>query len=319
MIAGPRQACTALADHPALGSRASGILAPMDESRPHSQRREMEAGIHGDLAGKMTYTKYLCLDELLSCQRPLSAGQDGGEGHHHDELLFIIQHQTSELWLKLEIHELAAAIDAIERDELETSFKILARVKHIQAQLLQQWDVLATLTPSEYTQFRSVLGSGSGFQSVQYRLVEFLLGNKDERMVRVHQHDPAAVAQLEAALNAPSLYDVFMRALARKGLPVPAEVLERDLRTAHEPHAGVVEALRLVYNDPAAHWDAYELAEKLVDLEEQFSLWRFRHVRVVERVIGFKTGTGGSSGVPFLRKMVNHTFFPELWSVRTEL
>ncbi|MEL6740571.1 MAG: tryptophan 2,3-dioxygenase family protein [Planctomycetota bacterium] len=286
---------------------------------PHHRRREMESGIHDDLAGRMTYAQYLRLDDLLDCQRPLSGDQASGEAPNHDELLFIIQHQTSELWLKLAIHELSAAIEAIEGDDLETGFKILARVKHIQAQLLQQWDVLATLTPSEYSQFRSVLGSGSGFQSEQYRLVEFLLGNKDERMVQMHRHDPSAVARLEAALASPSLYDVFMRALARNGLPVPPEVLERDLRTPHEPHPGVVEALRLVYADPASNWDAYELAEKLVDIEEQFSLWRFRHVRVVERIIGYKVGTGGSSGVPFLRKMVNHTFFPELWSVRTEL
>jgi tryptophan 2,3-dioxygenase len=278
-----------------------------------SGQREFEAGLHTDHADRMTYSGYLRLDKLLGCQDALSSPP------HHDELLFIIQHQTTELWFKLVIHELRAAIEAVRTDQLETSFKILARIKHIQTQLLNQWSVLATLTPSEYTQFRGVLGSASGFQSVQYRLVEFMLGNKDARMVDVHKHDPAAMQELATQLKAPSLYDEFLRQMARRGLPIPEDVLTRDVTKPHESHPGVVEALRIVYEDPEAHWDAYEMAEKLVDIEEHFSLWRFRHMRVVERVIGFKSGTGGSSGVPFLRKMIDHTFFPELWEVRTHL
>lgn len=276
-------------------------------------RRELEPGVHTDLADRMTYSGYLCLDRLLSCQKPLSSPP------HHDELLFIIIHQTTELWFKLVVHELRGAIAAVRADDLEPAFKILARVKHIQAQLIDQWSVLATLTPSEYTQFRGVLGSSSGFQSVQYRTVEFLLGNKDERMARLHGHDDAARAELEAALATPSLYDEFLRHLARRGLPVPAEVLERDVRTPHRSHPGVIEVLRTIYADPKSRWDAYEMCEKLVDVEESFAHWRFRHMKVVERVIGYKTGTGGSSGVPFLRQMIDHRFFPELWEVRTHL
>ncbi|MEM7755675.1 MAG: tryptophan 2,3-dioxygenase family protein [Planctomycetota bacterium] len=278
-----------------------------------AERREIESGIHTDHADRMTYTGYLQLDKLLDCQSPLSSPA------HHDEMLFIIQHQTSELWLKLLIHELRGACEAVSTDQMETTFKILSRVRNIQDQLFDQWAVLATLTPSEYSQFRNVLGSSSGFQSVQYRLVEFLLGNKDRRMIKMHAHDPAATADLETTLATPSLYDVFLQYLARKNLPLPPEVLDRDITVPHERHDGVVEALRQVYADPDQYWDAYEMAEKLVDIEERFSLWRFRHMRVVERVIGFKTGTGGSSGVPFLRKMIDHVFFPELWEVRTHL
>jgi tryptophan 2,3-dioxygenase len=275
--------------------------------------RPFEPDLHTDLAGKMTYTRYLRLDELLACQRPLSSPE------HHDEMLFIIQHQTSELWLKLVIHELRAALAYIRADTLEPAFKVLARVKHIQQQLTDQWTVLATLTPTEYTQFRHVLGTGSGFQSVQYRLVEFILGNKDQRMLALHQHDAHAAADLEAQLAAPSIYDEFLRHLARRGLPVPQDILARDVRTPHTPSDAVVELFTAIYRAPEHHWDAYEMCEKLVDVEEQFSLWRFRHMKVVERVIGYKTGTGGSSGVPFLRKMIEHSFFPELWRVRTSL
>lgn len=281
----------------------------MDEAKP----RAIEPGVITDLAGKMTYGAYLALDELLACQRPLSSPA------HHDEMLFIIQHQTSELWLKLMIHELGAAIAAVRGDELEASFKVLARVKHVQEQLIRQWDVLATLTPSEYGQFRGVLGTGSGFQSVQYRLVEFMLGNKDRRMIELHAHDPGAVEALRRALEAPSLYDEFLRHLARRGWAVPAEVIGRDVTETYGPHEGVVGVLRGVYADPAGAWDAYEMAEKLVDIDERMAMWRFRHAKVVERIIGFKPGTGGSSGVPFLRRMVEHRFFPELWDVRTHL
>lgn len=273
--------------------------------------RELEAGIHTDLGDKVTYSGYLDLERLLAAQHTRS--------DHHDELLFIIQHQTSELWMKLVIHELAAAIEHIRSDELEPCFKILARVKHIQHQLLSQWDVLATLTPTEYLQFRDVLGTGSGFQSAQYRQIEFMLGNKDRHMLRVHAHDPDASGALKAALEAPSLYDEFLRHLSRRGMAVPSDVLERDVSEAHEADPGIVEVFKTIYLNPESHWDAYEMCEKLVDVEEQFALWRFRHLKVVARVIGFKTGTGGSSGVPFLRKMIDHVFFPELWDVRTHL
>lgn len=275
--------------------------------------RDIEPTIVTDHADRMTYSGYLGLEKILDAQHPLS------EPAHHDEMLFIIVHQTMELWLKQVIHELTAAIQAVQAGELEPCFKILARVKHVQSVMLDQWSVLATLTPSEYTQFRGVLGTASGFQSVQYRLVEFLLGNKDERLVNMHRHDPEATRRLEAALRSPGIYDAFLRHLADRGLPVPAEVLSRDLTKPHESHPGVVEVFKTVYQDPASHWDAYEMAEKLVDVEEQFGMWRYRHMRVVERIIGYKTGTGGSSGVPFLRQMIDHRFFPELLEVRTAL
>lgn len=273
--------------------------------------REFEPTLHTDLRDEMTYSGYLGLDTLLASQHPRS--------DHHDEMLFIIIHQTTELWFKLIIHELSSVLDHVAADELEPAFKILARVKHIFSQLIDQWSVLATLTPSEYVQFRHVLGHASGFQSVQYRTVEFMLGNKDARMLRVHKHDAAATQQLTATLNAPSIYDAFLAHLARRGMPVPAEVLDRDLTLPHEKHPGVTAVFKAIYSDPKARWDAYEMCEKLVDLEEQIALWRFRHLKVVMRVIGFKTGTGGSSGANFLRQMIDHEFFPELWAVRTEL
>lgn len=261
----------------------------------------------------MTYADYLQLDKLLSAQQPLS------EPMHHDELLFIVIHQTTELWFKLMVHELQAALVAIDDDDVGTASKILARVKHIQRQLFDQWDVLATLTPSEYTQFRNVLGQSSGFQSVQYRQFEFLLGLRDARILAHHEASPEGVATLEAALTVPSLYDAFLRYLARRGLPVPAEVLERDLSQTHTAHEGVVEVVQTVYADTTTWWDAYELAEKLVDIEENLSLWRFRHLKVVARIIGFKMGTGGSSGVPFLWSTLDKVCFPELMQVRTRL
>lgn len=278
-----------------------------------STPREIESGIHTDLGDKMTYSSFLRLDKLLSCQEIHS------DPPHHDEMLFIIQHQTSELWLKLVIHEMREALGYLRQDTLSPVFKILSRVKHIQAQLLHQWDVLATLTPSEYTQFRYALGTGSGFQSVQYRVVEFLMGNKDAKMIPVHAHDQDAVAQLNEALNTPSIYDEFIRLLSRRGFAIPAEVLNRDVTVPHEPNPGVLEAFKTIYQHTQEHWDLYEMAEKLVDVEEQFAHWRFRHMKVVERVIGYKIGTGGSSGVSFLRKMIDHRFFPELWEVRTHL
>jgi tryptophan 2,3-dioxygenase len=275
--------------------------------------RELESGTHVDLAGRTTYGGYLCLDQLLSAQKPLS------DPVHHDEMLFIIQHQVTELWFKLIVHELRAAIAHIERDELEPCFKILARVKSIQQQVFNQWAVLETLTPTEYVQFRHVLGPASGFQSVQYRMVEFLLGNKDEPMLKVHKHHPESLAALEAILKQPSLYDQFLRYLARHGHAIPLDVLERDVREPHRMRDEIVEVFRKIYLEPDKHWDAYEMAEKLIDVDQSFSLWRYRHLKTVTRVIGMKRGTGGTSGAPFLRKVVDHVFFPELWEVRTVL
>ena len=273
--------------------------------------RPIEEGVTTDLAGRMTYGGYLQLDTLLAAQRPVS--------DHHDELLFIVQHQVTELWLKLLIHELRSAIGLFVADALPPALKRLARVKHIQKQLFEQWSVLETLTPIEYAQFRGKLGPASGFQSLQYRTVEFLLGNETPGMLRVFSHDPQAHDQLAADLVAPSLYDEFLRYLARHGHPVPPERIERDWSQPYTAHPGVVEVFRCVYADPAHHWEAYETSEELVDVEESFQLWRFRHVKTVERVIGFKRGTGGSSGVAFLRKALELTFFPELLAVRTEI
>ena len=277
------------------------------------EQRAFEKSITTDLHGKLDYRTYLQLDTLLDAQRPLSSPE------HHDELLFIIQHQTSELWMKLIIHELTAAMAWIRQDQLEPTFKILARIKHIQSQLFNQWAVLATLTPTEYLEFRHVLGPASGFQSDQYRMIEFLLGNKDAKALRVFGHLPDTLAQLEGALAQPSIYDEFLRFLHRQGMPIPAERVERDWSKPYEAHDDVVAVFRSIYNDPSSHWDAYEMAEKLIDVEEQFSLWRFRHMKTVERVIGHKVGTGGSSGVSFLQKAVFIRLFPELWDVRTSL
>jgi len=280
--------------------------------------RDFEPSIVTDLADRMTYSGYLALDQVLNAQKPLSGLQGKGPAHH-DEMLFIIVHQTMELWLKQIIHELGAAVRHVSEDRLESCFKILARVKHVLAVMIDQWSVLATLTPSEYLQFRGVLGNASGFQSVQYRTVEFMLGNKDARMIGVHRHDPAAVAQLTEALEAPSLYDEFLRHLARRGLRVPREVLERDVTQPHESHQGVVDVLARVYTEPENHWDAYEMCEKLVDIEESFQFWRFRHLKTVLRTIGYKRGTGGTAGVNYLEKMTTKIFFQELMDVRTQV
>lgn len=266
-----------------------------------------------DLHGKLDYAQYLQLEQVLTAQKPLSHPE------HHDELLFIIQHQTTELWFKLMIHELRAALRLIREDQLEATFKILARVKHIQAQLLQQWSVLATLTPSEYVQFRHVLGPASGIQSYQHRVIEFMLGRKDPRMLAVFKHKPAIHAQVETAFLAPGLYDEFLRYMGRKGYAIPSEVLERDVTVPHTPHPAVIAAFKQVYEHPESAWDAYEMCEKLVDVDEAYALWRYRHMKVVERVIGYKRGTGGTAGVTYLRQMVDDRLFPELWDVRTEI
>ncbi len=278
-----------------------------------ANKRELEQGIHTDLKGRLTYAGYLCLDRLLSAQQPLSAPP------HHDEMLFIIQHQTSELWIKLVLHELAAAIRHVQQDQLEPCFKILSRIKQIQMQLFNQWAVLETLTPTEYAEFREVLGTASGFQSPQYRAMEFMLGNKATELVEVFRHDAAVHRELSGLLNRPSLYDEFLRYLARRGLPVPKERLERDWSQPYERHAGVTAVFKTIYESTRQWWDAYEMCEKLVDVEEYFQLWRFRHMKTVERIIGHKKGTGGSSGVNFLKQALELTFFPELIDVRTEI
>jgi len=279
--------------------------------------RSLEPGIVTDLRDRLTYGGYLQLDRLLSSQQPLSA--IGGGAARHDEMLFIIQHQVAELWMKLMIHELKEARDFVRADALEPSFKILARVKLIQKQLFEQWAVLETLTPSEYEGFRPALGASSGFQSAQYRAIEFLLGNKSAAMLDVFRHDTAALAELEALLVAPSLYDEFLHHLARRGLPVPSSCLDRDVTEPYVRHRDLVPVFKTIYADPRHWWDAYDMCEKLVDVEEAFQLWRFRHMKTVERIIGHKTGTGGSSGVAFLKRALEHSFFPELIDVRTEI
>jgi tryptophan 2,3-dioxygenase len=277
------------------------------------RKREMEAGIHRDLGERMSYSGYLRLDQILSAQQLLS------DPPHHDEMLFIVQHQVTELWMKLIVHELEAAIASIRSDNLEPCFKVLARVKQVQQQMFHQWGVLETLTPAEYARFRHVFGQASGFQSMQFRLLEFLLGNKDASYLAVFEHDPAALERLRAALEAPSIYDEFLRLLARRGMPVPPERVERDWSEPAESHPGVVAVFKEIYEDTRHHWDAYDMCEKLVDMEVNFQLWRFRHLKTVERIIGYKRGTGGSSGVKFLREAIDIRLFPELIDVRTEI
>ena len=276
-------------------------------------KREFEEGIHRDLTDRGSYGGYLHLERLLSAQLPLS------DPPHHDEMLFIIQHQTSELWFKLIIHELRAAIEHIRVDNLGPCFKILARVKQVQQQLFNQWAVLETLTPSEYAQFRSVLGHASGFQSAQGREIEFILGNKDANHLRVFDYDTELQNRLRETLESPGIYDEFLRYLSRKGYPVPADRIERDWSEPYDEHPGVVEMFKKVYEDPANHWEVYDMCEKFVDVEENFQLWRFRHLKTVERIIGFKRGTGGSSGVGFLKKALDFRLFPELIEVRTTI
>ncbi|CAM5410852.1 tryptophan 2,3-dioxygenase [Leifsonia shinshuensis] len=275
--------------------------------------REFDPDIVTDFRERMSYGSYLDLATLLSAQKPVSVPE------HHDELLFIIQHQTTELWLKLVLHELESARDLLRADELQQALKRIARVKHIQKTLTEQWSVLATLTPTEYAQFRGFLGNSSGFQSYQYRAVEFVLGNKNRRMLSVFRDDPAALALLTELLEAPSVYDEFLRYLARAGHAVPASLLDRDVTEAHVFTPELVPVFRDIYEHAAEHWSEYEACEELVDLEDNFQLWRFRHLKTVLRTIGMKTGTGGSTGVSFLQKALDLTFFPELFAVRTEI
>ncbi len=275
--------------------------------------RDLEPGIEQDFSSQMSYGDYLRLDLLLAAQQPQS------DPPQHDELLFIVQHQTSELWLKLLVHELRSARDLLRSDELSPALKRLARVKHIQHVLTDQWSVLATMTPSEYALIRPFLATSSGFQSAQYREVEFLLGNKNADMVKVFAHEPAAQAELERLLGEPSLYDEYLAYLARRGYAVPAELLDRDWSQPHRLSSALVETFAEVYSAPEEHWGVYETCEELVDLEDNFQEWRFRHLQVVQRTIGHKIGTGGSSGVDFLRRALDLTFFPELYEVRTRI
>jgi tryptophan 2,3-dioxygenase len=264
-----------------------------------------------DFSQSMSYGDYLQLDAILGAQKPLSPA--------HDEMLFIIQHQTSELWMKLMLHELRAAIAHVARDELDSAFKKLARVSRIMAQLVSAWDVLATMTPPEYSAIRPYLANSSGFQSAQYRCIEFALGNKNAAMLKPHAHRPDLLAQVQAAYEAPSLYDEALRLLGRRGLPVPTSHTERDWTQGYEVNDAVEAAWLTVYRDPKQYWDLYQLGEELTDLEDAFRLWRFRHVTTVERVIGFKRGTGGTGGVSYLRKMLDVVLFPEIWKLRTDL
>lgn len=276
--------------------------------------KDYDPGLEGasmDFDGRMSYGDYLRLDAILDSQKPLSTA--------HDEMLFIVQHQTSELWMRLAIHELTAARAALRNDSIQPAMKMLARVSRILEQLNSAWDVLRTMTPSEYTHFRNQLGQSSGFQSWQYRLIEFVLGNRNPAMLRPHGHRPDIVAKLEAELSEPSLYDEALRLLARRGIAVPDTVLARDVSQTHSADPGVIAAWRSIYQAPERYWELYEVAEKLVDLEDYFRRWRFNHVTTVERIIGFKRGTGGTAGISYLKRMLEVELFPELWHVRTEL
>ena len=288
---------------PAPAGEAPGAALP--ESIVHEERAQL------DFSKSMSYGDYLQLDAILTAQKPLSPA--------HDEMLFIVQHQTSELWMKLMLHELRAAIAHIARDELPPAFKMLARVSKIMEQLVHAWDVLATMTPPEYSAMRPYLGQSSGFQSYQYRCIEFSMGNKNRAMLKPHEHRADLLAQVQAAYEAPSLYDEALRLMARRGIEVPASHTERDWTQPYAESEAVEQAWLTVYRNPEQHWDLYQLGEELTDLEDAFRLWRFRHVTTVERVIGFKRGTGGTGGVSYLRKMLDVVLFPEIWRLRTNL
>jgi tryptophan 2,3-dioxygenase len=291
-----------------MGYGATPAPAP---NEPLGERIVAEEGAQLDFKEDMSYGDYLHLDQVLSAQHPLSPD--------HNEMLFIVQHQTSELWMKLMLHELRAAVAAIAADELGTAFKMLARVSRIMEQLVHAWDVLATMTPPEYSAIRPYLSASSGFQSYQYRCIEFTMGNKNAAMLKPHAHRPDLLAQVEAAWRTPSLYDESLRLLARRGVAVPASHLERDWTLPYVESDAVRDAWLVVYRDTKKHWDLYQLGEELTDLEDTFRLWRFRHVTTVQRIIGFKRGTGGTGGVSYLRKMLDTVLFPEVWALRTEL
>jgi len=271
----------------------------------------VETGIYTDFKDKMTYGEYLQLGTLLDSQKRLS--------DHHDEMLFIIIHQVSELWMKLILHETRAAIQSIEKNVMQPAFKMLARVSKIQTQIIYAWDVLSTLTPAEYMEFRHHLGQASGFQSFQYRMIEFALGYKSNAILKIYEKDEALFEELKQALHAPSLYDVSIQALSKAGLAIDSKVLQRDYSLPYEEDLTVEQAWLTVYKNVDQFWDLYQLAEKLTDIEDWFQQWRFRHMKTVERIIGHKTGTGGSSGVNYLKKVLDHRFFPELWNIRTKL
>jgi len=267
--------------------------------------------VHWDFRKDMSYGDYLGLDTLLGAQRPRSAA--------HDEMLFLVIHQTSELWIKLCLHELTAAIRQIRADDLGPAFKMMSRIARVQVQLIQSWEILSTMTPFDYSSFRASLGKSSGFQSFQYRMLEYRMGNKNAAMARVFEANKHVAGQVAAALNEPSLYDESLALLARRGLKIPTSKLKRDFSQPYVADHRVTEAWRAVYRDAKTHWELYELAEKLVDLEYRFHLWRFSHMKTVERIIGNKMGTGGTSGVNYLKKALELTFYPELWEVRTEI
>ena len=287
------------------GDSNNAASAALPESIVHEERAQL------DFSQSMSYGDYLQLDAILTAQKPLSPA--------HDEMLFIVQHQTSELWMKLMLHELRAAIGHIAGDALQPAFKMLARVSKIMEQLVHAWDVLATMTPPEYSAMRPYLGQSSGFQSYQYRCIEFSMGNKNRAMLKPHEHRADLLAQVQAAYEAPSLYDEVLRLMARRGLAVPASHTERDWTQPYVENEAVEQAWLTVYRNPDKHWDLYQLGEELTDLEDAFRLWRFRHVTTVERVIGFKRGTGGTGGVSYLRKMLDVVLFPEIWKLRTDL
>jgi tryptophan 2,3-dioxygenase len=282
----------------------------MSETRPAKVDLSDEQ-IHWDLTNSLSYAQYLGLDKLLDAQHPLS--------YEHDEMLFIVIHQVSELWMKLCLHELNTVVDCVRRDDLGPTFKMLARVSTIQQQLLQAWDVLATITPYDYSAFRNTLGRSSGFQSAQYRLLEFLIGNKNADLIEVFRADPPTYELLERALRAPSLYDEVLALLSRRGLDVPPQAIDRDFSQPYEASKQVAAAWLSVYHNSVKDWDLYELAERLVDLDYKFQLWRFTHVKTVERIIGYKRGSGGTSGVAYLTKALDLKFFPELWAIRTSM
>ena len=281
---------------------------------PSSRRNSVDFSdeqVHWDLGESQSYGEYLGLDRILSAQKPVS--------YEHDEMLFIIIHQASELWMKLCLHELTAAREHIRRDDLGPSFKMLARVSRIQQQLVQSWDVLATMTPAEYSLFRNQLGRASGFQSVQYRMLEFIIGNKIADAIEVHRRDPQAYDELQRALHSPSIYDETLRLLSRRGFEIPQDYLDRDWSQPYQPSKLVAAAWLAVYHSVDDNWDLYDLAEKLVDLDHKFQLWRFSHMKTVERIIGYKRGTGGTGGVSYLNKALELRFFPELWTIRTSM
>ncbi len=270
-----------------------------------------DEAVHWELGSSLSYGEYLHLEKVLDAQRPLS--------HENDEMMFIIVHQASELWMRLVLHELDGVLSCVQRDDLDPTFKKLARISRVQTQLIASWDVLSTMTPFDYSAFRNVLGRSSGFQSFQYRMLEFRLGNKNADMVAVHKRDAAAYAALQSALAAPSLYDEVLRLLSRRGYGIPEDHVVRDFKEPYRASKQVAGAWLGVYHNAEKDWDLYELAERLVDLDHKFQLWRFHHLKTVERIIGYKPGTGGTGGVSYLAKALELSFFPELWQVRTSM